>query len=82
MKENRIEYPILWEYLIFCENKTMLFKTINDKFGNLEYQLHDSKQSKNAKYTSHSFKIMVLNEAQRDEIFAMLREIDGVKFVL
>lgn len=82
MKENAINYPILWEYLIFCEDKTGLLNAISEKFSHLEYKLCDSKQSKNAKYTSHSFKIMVTSQMQRDEIFGILKNISGVKFVL
>lgn len=82
MEENLIKYPLLWEYLIVCENVSTLFKAIEAKFGGLEYTLKDSKQSKNAKYTSHSFTIMVVSQAQRDEIFGILKGIDGVKFVL
>ena len=39
--KNAIEYPILWEYLIFCTDKESLKSTIEAKFGGLEYSFAD-----------------------------------------
>ncbi|MGX3012203.1 HP0495 family protein [Helicobacter sp. 23-1044] len=78
MKE--IIYPTQWEYTIFCTDKDLLQNALNSRFCGLKYTLTDSKKSAN--YSSHHFKINVLNEAQRNEIFEFLREIECVKFVL
>lgn len=75
-----IEYPILWEYLIFCTDKESLKSAIEAKFGGLEYDFRDSK--KTANYSSHAFTINVVSQNERDEIFKLLREIECVKFVL
>lgn len=78
--KNAIEYPILWEYLIFCTDKESLKSTIEAKFGGLEYSFADSKKTTN--YSSHAFTINVISQNERDEIFKILREIECVKFVL
>ena len=78
--EAKIQYPTQWEYLIFCTDKDLLKSAIESKFGALEYSFEDSK--KTANYSSHNFTINVVNQAQRDEIFNILREIECVKFVL
>ena len=76
----KISYPILWEYTIFCTDKESLKNAIESQFGGLEYQFNDSKKSKN--YSTHHFKINVINQNERDEIFNILRQIECVKFVL
>lgn len=78
--ENTIQYPIVWEYLIFCTDRELLKNAIDERFGALEYTFSDSKKSTN--YSSHNFAINVINQEERDEIFNILRNIECVKFVL
>lgn len=79
-KVNAIQYPILWEYLIFCTDGDLLKSAIESQFSGLEYTFKDSK--KTTHYSSHNFTINVLNQNERDEIFNILRNIECVKFVL
>lgn len=81
-KDSKIEYPILWEYLIITTDKDILESMIKEKFGMLDYSFAFSKTSKGGKYLSFTFNIQVISQKERDEIFEILTKIEGVKVVV
>ncbi|RAX54026.1 hypothetical protein CCY99_04920 [Helicobacter sp. 16-1353] len=82
VKDSKIEYPTLWEYLIITNNKETLEFAIKEKFEMLDYTLNPSKESKNGRYASFTFTIQVISQKERDDIFKILTKIEDVKFVV
>lgn len=82
MDENAIEYPRLWEYLIITSDKDALESAIKERFGALNYEFNFSKTSKGGAYQSFNFRIFVISQNERDEIFKYFTGIRGVKVVV
>ncbi len=78
----KIQYPILWDYLIVTLDGSLLESVIKEKFGALNYRLEISKKSKKGKYISYNFYIQVASQDERDNIFRVISAISGVKVVI
>lgn len=80
MKE--IIYPTLWDFLIITEDKNALIDIIknDDKFKNADFIYKNT--SKNGKFESYNLTMRVENQLMRDNIFNILKNINGVKIVI
>ncbi|GAA8647025.1 DUF493 family protein [Helicobacter pylori] len=78
LKKPTIIYPCLWDYrVIMTTNDTSTLKELLETYQR-PFKLEFKNTSKNAKFYSFNVSIKVSNEAERNEIFQKISQLDGV----
>nr|WRE08512.1 DUF493 family protein [Helicobacter pylori] len=73
-----IIYPCVWDYrVIMTTNDTSVLKELLETYQR-PFKLEFKNTSKNAKFYSFNVSMEVLNEAERNEIFQKISQLDGV----
>lgn len=73
-----IIYPCLWDYrVIMTTNDTSALKELLETYQR-PFKLEFKNTSKNAKFYSFNVSMEVSNEAERNEIFQKISQLDGV----
>ncbi|MFP6166564.1 DUF493 family protein [Helicobacter pylori] len=73
-----IIYPCVWDYrVIMTTNDTSALKKLLETYQR-PFKLEFKNTSKNAKFYSFNVSMEVLNEAERNEIFQKISQLDGV----
>ncbi|MCP3737104.1 DUF493 family protein [Helicobacter pylori] len=77
-KKPTIIYPCLWDYRVIMTTKdTSALKELLETYQR-PFKLEFKNTSKNAKFYSFNVSLIVLNEAERNEIFQKISQLDGV----
>ncbi len=77
-KKPTIIYPCLWDYrVIMTTNDTSALKELLETYQR-SFTLELKNTSKNAKFYSFNVSMEVSNEAERNEIFQKISQLDGV----
>ncbi|WP_001138776.1 HP0495 family protein [Helicobacter pylori] len=77
-KKPTIIYPCLWDYRVIMTTKdTSMLKKLLETYQR-PFKLELKNTSKNAKFYSFNVSMEVLNEAERNEIFQKISQLDGV----
>ncbi|OOQ09952.1 hypothetical protein BB444_04715 [Helicobacter pylori] len=77
-----IIYPCLWDYrVIMTTNNTSMLKELLETYQR-PFKLEFKNTSKNAKFYSFNVSMEVLNEAERNEIFQRISQLDAVVHTL
>ncbi|MGN8490767.1 HP0495 family protein [Helicobacter pylori] len=77
-KKPTIIYPCLWDYrVIMTTNDTSTLKELLETYQR-PFKLEFKNTSKNAKFYSFNVSMEVSNEAERNEIFQKISQLDGV----
>ncbi|MGL2400682.1 DUF493 family protein [Helicobacter pylori] len=77
-KKPTIIYPCVWDYrVIMTTNDTSALKKLLETYQR-PFKLEFKNTSKNAKFYSFNVSMEVLNEAERNEIFQKISQLDGV----
>ncbi|GAA8303351.1 DUF493 family protein [Helicobacter pylori] len=78
LKKPTIIYPCLWDYrVIMTTNDTSVLKELLETYQR-PFKLELKNTSKNAKFYSFNVSMEVSNEAERNEIFQRISQLDGV----
>ncbi len=78
LKKPTIIYPCLWNYrVIMTTNDTSALKELLETYQR-PFKLELKNTSKNAKFYSFNVSMEVSNEAERNEIFQRISQVDGV----
>ncbi|MCQ2652061.1 DUF493 family protein [Helicobacter pylori] len=73
-----IIYPCLWDYrVIMTTNDTSVLKELLETYQR-PFKLELKNTSKNARFYSFNVSMEVSNEAERNEIFQKISQLDGV----
>ncbi|MFP6202184.1 DUF493 family protein [Helicobacter pylori] len=73
-----IIYPCLWDYRVITTTKdTSVLKELLETYQR-PFKLEFKNTSKNAKFYSFNVSMEVSNEAERNEIFQKISQLDGV----
>ncbi|MFP6029611.1 DUF493 family protein [Helicobacter pylori] len=73
-----IIYPCLWDYRVIMTTKdTSVLKELLETYQR-PFKLEFKNTSKNAKFYSFNISMEVSNEAERNEIFQKISQLDGV----
>ncbi|WP_033753806.1 HP0495 family protein [Helicobacter pylori] len=73
-----IIYPCLWDYRVIMTTKdTSVLKELLETYQR-PFKLELKNTSKNAKFYSFNVSMEVSNEAERNEIFQRISQVDGV----
>ncbi len=73
-----IIYPCLWDYRVIMTTKdTSTLKELLETYQR-PFKLELKNTSKNAKFYSFNVSMEVSNEAERNEIFQRISQVDGV----
>ncbi len=77
-KKPTIIYPCLWDYRVIMTTKHT--STLKELLGTYQrpFKLEFKNTSKNAKFYSFNVSMEVSNEAERNEIFQKISQLDGV----
>ncbi|RVY58772.1 DUF493 domain-containing protein [Helicobacter pylori] len=77
-KKPTIIYPCVWDYrVIMTTNDTSALKKLLETYQR-PFKLEFKNTSKNAKFYSFNVSMEVSNEAERNEIFQKISQLDGV----
>lgn len=77
-KKPTIIYPCLWDYRVIMTTKdTSTLKELLETYQR-PFKLEFKNTSKNAKFYSFNVSMEVSNEAERNEIFQKISQLDGV----
>ncbi|MGL2416433.1 DUF493 family protein [Helicobacter pylori] len=77
-KKPTIIYPCLWDYRVIMTTKDeSALKELLETYQR-PFKLEFKNTSKNAKFYSFNISIEVSNEAERNEIFQKISQLDGV----
>ncbi len=77
-KKPTIIYPCLWDYRVIMTTKdTSVLQGLLETYQR-PFKLEFKNTSKNAKFYSFNVSMEVLNEAERNEIFQKISQLDGV----
>ncbi len=77
-KKPTIIYPCLWDYRVIMTTKDeSTLKKLLETYQR-PFKLELKNTSKNAKFYSFNVSMEVLNEAERNEIFQKISQLDGV----
>ncbi|GAA7166834.1 hypothetical protein HpBGD52_03060 [Helicobacter pylori] len=78
LKKPTIIYPCLWDYRVIMTTKdASVLKELLETYQR-PFKLEFKNTSKNAKFYSFNVSMEVLNEAERNEIFQKISQLDGV----
>ncbi len=78
LEKPTIIYPCVWDYrVIMTTNDTSVLKELLETYQR-PFKLEFKNTSKNAKFYSFNVSIKVSNEAERNEIFQKISQLDGV----
>ncbi|GAA8920682.1 DUF493 family protein [Helicobacter pylori] len=78
LKKPTIIYPCLWDYRVIMTTKdTSMLKELLETYQR-PFKLEFKNTSKNAKFYSFNVSMEVSNEAERNEIFQRISQLDGV----
>ncbi|GAA8139710.1 DUF493 family protein [Helicobacter pylori] len=78
LKKPTIIYPCLWDYMvIMTTNDTSVLKELLETYQR-PFKLELKNTSKNAKFYSFNVSMEVSNEAERNEIFQKISQLDVV----
>ncbi len=77
-----IEYPCEWSFKVIGSNVDRLLVAIEDAASGLNYDVTPSNVSKNHKYLSLNFRLVVPNEVVRDLVYSKLEQNHNVRMVL
>ncbi|WRG33426.1 DUF493 family protein [Helicobacter pylori] len=78
LEKPTIIYPCLWDYrVIMTTNDTSMLKELLETYQR-PFKLEFKNTSKNAKFYSFNVSMEVLDEAERNEIFQKISQLDGV----
>ncbi len=73
-----IIYPCVWDYRVIMTTKdTSVLKKLLETYQR-PFKLEFKNTSKNAKFYSFNVSMEVSNEAERNEIFQKISQLDGV----
>ncbi|WP_187948072.1 DUF493 family protein [Helicobacter pylori] len=73
-----IIYPCVWDYRVIMTTKdTSMLKKLLETYQR-PFKLEFKNTSKNAKFYSFNVSMEVSNEAERNEIFQKISQLDGV----
>ncbi|MGL2748028.1 HP0495 family protein [Helicobacter pylori] len=73
-----IIYPCVWDYrVIMTTNDTSMLKKLLETYQR-PFKLEFKNTSKNARFYSFNVSMEVSNEAERNEIFQKISQVDGV----
>ncbi|MFP6255468.1 DUF493 family protein [Helicobacter pylori] len=77
-KKPTIIYPCLWDYRVIMTTKdTSVLKELLETYQR-PFKLEFKNTSKSAKFYSFNVSMEVSNEAERNEIFQKISQLDGV----
>ncbi|MGL2709561.1 HP0495 family protein [Helicobacter pylori] len=77
-KKPTIIYPCLWDYRVIMTTKdTSALKELLETYQR-PFKLEFKNTSKNDKFYSFNVSMEVLDEAERNEIFQKISQLDGV----
>ncbi len=77
-KKPTIIYPCLWDYRVIMTTKdTSVLKELLETYQR-PFKLEFKNTSKNAKFYSFNVSMEVSSEAERNEIFQKISQLDGV----
>ncbi len=78
LKKPTIIYPCLWDYRVIMTTKDeSVLKELLETYQR-PFNLELKNTSKNAKFYSFNVSMEVSNEAERNEIFQRISQVDGV----
>ena len=77
-----ILYPCRWQYKMIGPSEELMRAAIVEIVADLDHSLSLSRSSRGGKYCSMLLAITVASEAQRNEIFAALRNHRSITMVL
>ncbi|GAA8099449.1 DUF493 family protein [Helicobacter pylori] len=78
LKKPTITYPCLWDYRVIMTTKDeSVLKELLETYQR-PFKLELKNTSKNAKFYSFNVSMEVSNEAERNEIFQRISQVDGV----
>ncbi|GAA7771298.1 DUF493 family protein [Helicobacter pylori] len=81
-KKPTIIYPCVWDYrVIMTTNDTSALKELLETYQR-PFKLEFKNTSKNAKFYSFNVSMEVSNEAERNEIFQKISQLDAVVHTL
>ncbi|GAA7312185.1 DUF493 family protein [Helicobacter pylori] len=82
LKKPTIIYPCLWDYRVIMTTKNAsVLKELLETYQR-PFKLEFKNTSKNAKFYSFNVSMEVLNEAERNEIFQKISQLDVVAHAL
>ena len=82
MRRPVIDYPCQWSFKIIGMDEGLIRQAVTDYMGDVEYSISKSNGSRTGKYVSMDFKITVINEGDRNQIFSYLSGQPFVKMVI
>lgn len=77
-----IEYPCTWTYRVIADDVAGTSEAIAAHLGTRPHRLGEGNTSRTGKYASLELELEVFDAADRDEVFAALGAMPGVRFVL
>ena len=80
-QEVKIDYPCEWSYKVIGNDKESVLNAVACIIEDREYHINDSNTSKKGKYRSFDVKVVVSDEAYRNNIYQALKGHDDIKFV-
>ena len=86
MTEPIIEYPRPWSYRLIGKDEALMRAAVEatcaERFADYAYSLTAGNVSRAGKYVSLNFEIIAISEEFRNEVFAALRGLPPVVYVL
>jgi putative lipoic acid-binding regulatory protein len=78
-KENKLEYPRVWEFCVFGKDKDKMKQAVEECIPN-KISHEDSKSHKS--YHSQKVKVNVSSEDERNELYKRLQDHPEIKYIL
>ncbi len=82
MNEGEIIYPRRWTFSVIGTDGARIRALADEILPDRPYLLEKGNESRGGKYVSLRLEVQVVDEADRDAIFAKLKDDDSVKMVL
>jgi len=82
MNKLEIEYPCSWEYKIIGDDENSLRDEVAQLLKNNDYNLFLSKKSSSGRFVSLNLKTVVSSEAERTNLYKLLKNNPLIKIVI
>ncbi len=78
----KLTYPLKWSYRLIIDSSANIGTILKNILNNREYNLENSKTSKNGKYKSYNITLLVYSDEDRQTLYESFKKDKNVKMVL
>lgn len=81
-EELKLDYPCNWNYKLVVNHDTNINDVMKEILSEREHKVTHSKSSSKGKFKSYSLDLLVHNDDDRKELYALLGDHEAIKMIV